>query len=61
MRNIHCDIIFLQETHSSVNDEDFWKSQWGEHAWFASYASNSRGVATLIRNSVSLKINSVSG
>ena len=30
LRVIDCDIIFLQETHSSVNDEKMWKSQWGE-------------------------------
>ena len=58
MRDCNCDIVMLQETHSSVNDETFWKSQWGEHAWFASYASNSRGVAILVRNSVSTKVNS---
>ena len=58
MRDCNCDIVMLQETHSSVNDDTFWKSQWGEHAWFASYASNSRGVAILVRNSVSIKVNS---
>ena len=52
MRSIDSDIIFLQETHSSLNDEKFWKNQWGEHAWFSSYSSNSRGVSILIRNSV---------
>ena len=33
LRSITNDIIFLQETHSSVNNEKFWKQQWGEHAW----------------------------
>ena len=28
------------------------------HSWFSSYSSNSRGVAILIRNSVSMKVNS---
>ncbi len=36
----------------------FGKKQWGEHAWFSSYASNSRGVAILIRNSVSIQLHS---
>lgn len=58
MRSIESDIIFLQETHSDKKDEQFWKSQWGELAWFASYSSNSRGVAILIRNTVSVKVNS---
>ena len=56
LRNIESDIIFLQETHSDKNDENFWKLQWGELCWFASYSSNSRGVAILIRNSVSVKV-----
>ena len=58
LRSVDCDIIFLQETHSSPNDEKLWKSQWGEKAWFSSFSSNSRGVAILIRNSVSLVFNS---
>jgi len=52
MRSVDSDIIFLQETHSSHNDEKFWKNQWGEHAWFSSHSSNCRGVSILIRNSV---------
>ncbi len=52
LRSIKSDIIFLQETHSSHEDEKFWKYQWGAHAWFSSFSSNSRGVAILISNSV---------
>ena len=32
LRSINSDIIFLQETHSSKSDEQFWKQQWGEKA-----------------------------
>ena len=56
MRDIENDIIFLQETHSDKKDEVFWKSQWGEFAWFASFSSKSRGVAILIRNSMSVRV-----
>ena len=59
LRNIGSDIIFLQETHCSDNDEKFWKNQWGEHAWFSNYSSNSKGVAILIRNSVPLVFKSI--
>ena len=59
MRNTESDIIFLQETHSTKSEEAFWKSQWGESAWFASFSSQSRGVAILIRNSISVKVNLV--
>ena len=39
-------------------------SHFGNHngsanAWFSSYASNSRGVAILISNSISVKVNSI--
>ena len=59
MRNIDSNIIFLQETHSDIKDEKFWNTQWGESAWFSSFASNSRGVAILIRNSVSVQVNNI--
>ena len=59
MRSIDSDIIFLQETHSSVDDEKFWKNQWGEQIWFSSYSSNSQGVAILIRNSINLTLHSL--
>ena len=59
LRSIGSDIIFLQETHSDPNDEKLWSSQWGETIVFASFNSNSRGVAILFRNSITLKIISV--
>ena len=58
-RSLNCDILFLQETHCSREDEKLWHSQWGEHAFFASFTSNSRGVAILIRNSINLKVKSI--
>ena len=59
MRSLESDILFLQETHSDINDEKLWKSQWGEVAFFASFTSNSRGVAILIRNSINVKVNAI--
>ena len=59
MCSIDSDIVFLQETHSSVDDEKFWKNQWGEHAWFSSHSSNSRGASILIRNSATPKFHSL--
>ena len=51
--------VFLQETHSSLDDEKFWKNQWGDNAWFSSHSSNSRGVSILIRNSAAPKFYSL--
>ena len=58
-RSLNSDILFLQETHSDNSVEKFWHSHWGEHAFFASFSSNSRGVAILIRKSVNLVVKSV--
>lgn len=55
LKNIGSDILFLQETHCSDKDEQFWKTQWGEHAWFANGSSNSRGVAILLRKTIPIK------
>ena len=57
--SIDSDIVFLQETHSSVDDEKFCKNQWCEHAWFSSHSSNSRGVSILICNSAAPKFHSL--
>ena len=54
IRSLEVGVAFLQETHSSKSDELSWKQQWGEKIWFSSHNSKSRGVAILIRNSVSL-------
>ena len=44
------DVIFLQETHSTKDNELFWKREWGAPFYCSHGASNSRGVAILIRN-----------
>ena len=53
------DIIFLQETHSSLANEKWWATQWGGHMWLSSHASNSRGVGILVKSSVSVSTNKV--
>ena len=44
------DVIFLQETHSTKDNELFWKRKWGAPFFCSHGASNSCGVAILIRN-----------
>lgn len=41
-------ITFLQETHSTENDEKEWKSEWGSNIIFSHGTSNSKGVAILL-------------
>lgn len=42
------DIMFLQETHSSVAQERYWRGEWGGELYFSHGATNSRGVAILV-------------
>lgn len=49
-RRTKADIIFLQETHSSKTDINFWKSQWGDQIVFSHGSNHSAGVAVLFNN-----------
>uniref|UniRef100_A0A3P9KL10 exodeoxyribonuclease III n=1 Tax=Oryzias latipes TaxID=8090 RepID=A0A3P9KL10_ORYLA len=47
--NVNC--FFFQETHSSEEDFDFWKSQWGSGNIYLSHGSpRSAGVAIFLHN-----------
>ena len=49
-------IIFLQETHSTLELEDEWKKEWEGDIHFSHGASNSTGVAILIKNKENITI-----
>ena len=51
-----CKYIFLQETHSTGNNEKQWKAEWGAPLELAHGNSNSRGVAILFRKGFDCKI-----
>lgn len=52
IRKRKADIVFLQETHSTVQEERLWSAEWGGRMLFAHGLSNARGVAILLaRNS----------
>ena len=53
------DIINLQESHSTVNDEMWWQAQWAGQAYFSNYSSKARGVITLIRKNAPVKVRKV--
>lgn len=42
--------IFLQETHSTINDVVFWSNQWGDKVIFSHGSSHSAGTAILLNN-----------
>ena len=41
-------IIFLQETHSTINDEQVWETEWGGKIFFDHGSSSKSGVTTLM-------------
>ena len=46
-----CDVLCLQETHSSIEDEELWANEWGGSILYSHGTNNSRGVAILIKRS----------
>lgn len=55
-RKQNANIIFLQETHSTGNNDKQWKAEWGNPLELAHGSSNSRGVAILFRKGFDCKI-----
>jgi len=56
LRRKKVDVCLLQETHSTLREEDIWKNQWGGNIIFNHGASNSKGVMILIRPGFDLKV-----
>ena len=53
-------ILFLQETHSTIEAEDTWKKVWGgDQVYFSHGASNSTGVAILIKKNENIEVNEI--
>ena len=50
------DICLLQETHSTLRDENNWKHLWGGDIYFSHGASNARGVMILIKSDLDFKL-----
>ena len=46
----NANIIFLQETHSKIEDITFGSKQWGDEVYFSHGTSRSAGVAVLLKN-----------
>uniref|UniRef100_A0A3B3ST53 exodeoxyribonuclease III n=1 Tax=Paramormyrops kingsleyae TaxID=1676925 RepID=A0A3B3ST53_9TELE len=49
-KEIKANILFLQETHSSKEEETFWKHQWGEGILYSHGTAHSAGVMILFNN-----------
>ena len=56
MKNSSAQIFLLQETHSVLADEEGWVIQWGGKIYFSHSTNSARGVAILIKSSISASI-----
>lgn len=52
-------VIFLQETHSSVDCISLWEKEWGSSCFFCHGTNNSRGTAILLSKSLKCKIHDI--
>ena len=52
------DIYFIQETHSVLSDERYWRSEWGGCIVFCHGSSTSRGVCILFNPRLDFNIHS---
>ena len=43
-----CNILCLQETHSTLADEAMWRSEWGANIMFSHGESNARGTCNTV-------------
>ena len=53
------DILCLQETHSTPEDELIWTNEWGGRVLFSHGTSSSRGVAVLFSRNIFFNINNI--
>ena len=54
-----CHVLCIQETHSSVQDENLWTSEWGGQAYYSHGEKNARGVAVFIKKGYQVKVEEV--
>lgn len=59
IKKLNFDVIFLQETHSSISDSDSWLNEWGGLGVFAHGDNKSRGVGVLLRPNSGLGIDKI--
>lgn len=59
LRNMNFDIMMLQETHSTSNDEKIWLTEWGSGGIFCHGLSNSRGVGILFNRGTDFKVKKI--
>jgi len=64
LKQFKSDFCFLQECHSTVEDCNFWRSQWGLDIWMAHGTTHSAGVCILknqFKGKVLLNVSDIDG
>jgi len=56
LRNKKADSIFLQETYSTSDVENVWKTQWRGKVFFSHGTTHSRGTMILIRDDLDFEV-----
>ncbi len=49
-------VCMLQETHSTLKNEQYWRAEWGGKIYYAHGTSESRGVCTMIKNNANIDV-----
>lgn len=49
-KQFKADFFFFQETHSTANEVNFWRSQWGNDIWLSHGSEHAAGVGTMKNN-----------
>ena len=59
LKKLQIDVILLQETHSSLVDENIWVQEWSGLGYFSHGENNSRGVGILIKPALGVSVSKV--
>ena len=54
-----CDMLILQETHSTSEDEVFWTNEWGNKIFFSHGTNKAKGVMILLNSNLFEKIQNI--
>ena len=59
LKSTRFDVIFLQETHTTLQEESLYTSEWSGLSFWNSYSSNESGTAVLFGETFKPQVNSV--
>ena len=57
-KNVY-EVVFIQESHSSKEQEQRWSMEWGNKIWFSHGETNARGVCILFSKKLQFTVHNV--